>query len=61
MIKFICDFCYKEIQENEEVSKYIHLEIKYLPDGKMSKAPKEEIFCSECTEKIKEAIEKLKK
>jgi allantoicase len=60
MIIYKCDKCNNEILQTEKVSKYTHLEIKYLPDGKISNLPQEDLFCEKCSVKIQEAIEKIK-
>ena len=55
MIKFICDICKSEIENNSDGSRYIFFEYKIEKGGAVP-IQKEEIFCSSCTKKIKITI-----
>jgi len=59
MIKFICDICKSEIENNSDGSKYVFFEYK-MEKGGMVPRQMEEIYCSKCTQGIKDKINKLK-
>lgn len=59
MIIYKCDKCLKEINiANEELSTFVSLETTFDKKGQLGKVQREQMFCKECTDKIKEVIKK---
>ena len=56
-IKMYCDRCQKEMKESEMVSAFNYMEKTMTIEGKSEVLQKKQIFCEECTNKIKKAIE----
>lgn len=59
-IIYICDICKKEMENQTKISIYKFTEAMMDQEG-IKYIPKEEIYCNDCSDKIKEEIKKLKK
>lgn len=60
MIIYRCDLCKKDIDDQRKISIYKFTE-PIMGEKGIQYVPKEELYCGDCSDKIKKEIDKLKK
>lgn len=62
MIQIVCDMCGAVLESAKDNSAFVFLEWRLMGTGKALQPEKrEENYCSSCTDKIKDAVQSVKK